>query len=54
MNRKFGTTLAAGVAALAALCAAGAASAKDVLGVACKSPPPAHCSGDACQALLAE
>ena len=54
MNRKFGTTLAAGVAALAALCAAGAASAKDVLGVACKSPPPAHCSGDACQALLAD
>ena len=29
---------------MATLCAAGAASAKDVLGVACKSPPPAHCT----------
>ena len=36
----------------AALFAGGAASAKDVLGVACKSPPPAHCSGEACVPML--
>jgi len=48
------STLAATLAATAALGAAGAASAKDVLGVACKSPPPAHCSGEACQPLLGD
>ncbi|MDB5436727.1 MAG: hypothetical protein JWR47_2984 [Phenylobacterium sp.] len=54
MHRKTGSGLAAGAAAIAALCAAGAASAKDVLGVACKSPPPAHCSGEACVPLLGD
>ena len=45
------TALAVGAATL---CAAGAANAKDVLGVACKSPPPARCSGDACSPLLGD
>jgi len=51
MNWKIGTGLAA-LAALAAAGFAGQAAAKDVLGVACKSPPPAHCSGEACVPLL--
>jgi hypothetical protein len=42
----------AGLALGTALFAGGAAAAKDVLGVACKSPPPAHCSGEACVPLL--
>src|SRR5579864_255090 len=54
MTWKMGSKLAAGLAALATLCAAGAASAKDVLGVACKNPPPSHCNGDACSPLLAD
>ena len=41
------------VGAIAAL-GAGAASAKDVLGVACTSPPPAHCSGEACVPMLGD
>ncbi|HEV2530572.1 hypothetical protein [Phenylobacterium sp.] len=40
--------LLAAAAALAALASFSAAHAKDVLGVACASPPPAHCNGDAC------
>jgi len=44
-----GLTLAA-----AALCGAGQAAARDVLGVACKTPPPAHCSGEACVPLLSD
>ncbi|MGH6964949.1 MAG: hypothetical protein ACREE0_10735 [Phenylobacterium sp.] len=36
----------------AATLGAGAAGAKDMLGVACKSPPPEHCSGEACVPLL--
>jgi pimeloyl-ACP methyl ester carboxylesterase len=35
-------------AAAAALSAAGAARAKDYMGVKCTPPPPAHCSGEAC------
>lgn len=38
----------------AALLGPGAAGAKDVLGVACKSPPPAHCTGEACAPLLGD
>jgi len=41
------------VGAIAAL-GAGAASAKDVLGVACTSPPPAHCSAEACVPMLGD
>ena len=52
MFRRMALTLAAVLAASAALATAGAASAKDYLGVACKSPPPEHCNGDACQASL--
>lgn len=54
MTWKMASTLAAGLAGLAAFCAAGTASAKDVLGVKCSSPPPAHCSGEACQPLLGD
>ena len=54
MDWTFGSKLLAGLAAIAALGGAGAASAKDMLGVACKCPPPAHCSGEACQPLLAD
>jgi hypothetical protein len=39
----------AGAAALGA----GSAGAKDMLGVACKSPPPEHCTGEACVPLRA-
>ncbi|WP_372784238.1 hypothetical protein [Phenylobacterium sp.] len=53
MNWKIGSGLAA-VVGLAAACVSGQASAKDLLGVACKSPPPAHCSGEACQPLLGD
>jgi len=53
MNWKIGSALGCGVA-LAAACLAGQASAKDVLGVACKSPPPAHCSGEACVPMLSD
>ena len=48
------SSLVACLAALAAFCAAGAAGAKDYMGVACKSPPPAHCNGGACSPLLAD
>src|SRR5579859_5892472 len=51
---KIASMLTAGLAGAALLSAAGAAEAKDVLGVACKSPPPVHCSGDACQAVLGD
>ena len=51
---KIATMLAAGLAGIALAAGAGAASAKDYMGVACKSPPPSHCSGEACQALLAD
>jgi len=51
---KTTTWLAALALGAAALAAAGAASAKDYMGVACKSPPPAHCNGEACQPLLAD
>jgi hypothetical protein len=54
MDRKTASALFAGAASIATLFAAGAASAKDLLGVACKSPPPAHCSGDACTPLLGD
>src|SRR5688572_7887010 len=40
----------AGVAA--AMGVAGAAQAKDVMGVACESPPPAHCPEADCPAAL--
>src|SRR5438309_4615788 len=53
MNAKVGSRLAA-LAALTTLGVAGAASAKDVLGAACKSPAPAHCNGEACQPLLGD
>lgn len=53
MHRKFALMLAAGTAAAAGLACAGAASARDYLGVACQSPPPAHCAGEACEATLA-
>jgi hypothetical protein len=36
------------------LAAAGAAGAKDYLGVKCESPPPAHCNAEACQAILGD
>jgi hypothetical protein len=51
MNRTIATLIAAGAALFAG---AGAASAKDMLGVACKSPPPSHCSGEACSPLLGD
>jgi poly(3-hydroxybutyrate) depolymerase len=54
MNRTLGSMLAAGLAGAALMSAAGAASAKDMLGVACKSPPPSHCNGDACSPLLGD
>jgi hypothetical protein len=58
MNGKMGSKLAAAaigaLGAIATHCGAGAASAKDVLGVACKSPPPSHCNGDACSPLLGD
>ncbi|HEX4712946.1 hypothetical protein, partial [Phenylobacterium sp.] len=54
MLRNSVSGLAAGAAAIATFCAAGAADAKDLLGVACKSPAPAHCSGDACVATLGD
>jgi hypothetical protein len=54
MDRTIGSRLTAAAAAIAALGAAGAANAKDVLDVSCKSPPPAHCSGEACVPLLAD
>ena len=38
----------------AATLGAGSAGAKDMLGVACKSPPPEHCSGEACVPLLGD
>jgi hypothetical protein len=48
------TLHAAWLAALALAAAfAGPAAAKDLLGVKCQSPPPAHCSGEACVPLLA-
>ncbi|HEY0436856.1 MAG TPA: hypothetical protein VGC92_09460 [Phenylobacterium sp.] len=47
----WGAAMAA--AALTLACASGAA-AKDYLGVKCESPPPAHCSGEACQPLLGD
>jgi hypothetical protein len=53
MQRRVGLWLAALGAALGGLAGANAADAKDYLGVACQSPPPTHCSGDACQASLA-
>src|SRR3569623_2367081 len=46
--------LLAGLALGAALFAGSQASARDVLGVACKSPPPAHCSGEAGVPMLAD
>ena len=52
MFHKFVLTIAAGLAATAGLAAASSASAKDYLGVACKSPAPAHCNGEACSAVL--
>jgi hypothetical protein len=55
MRRKLAARwLAALAVAGAATLGAGAAGAKDMLGVACKSPPPAHCSGEACAPLLAD
>ena len=39
---------AGAAAALAAIAAVGAAQAKEMLGVTCTSPPPAHCDGAAC------
>jgi hypothetical protein len=33
---------------------AGAAAAKDYLGVKCESPPPAHCTGEACEKILSD
>ncbi len=54
MYRRIGLTLAAAIAAVAGLAVAGAAGAKDYLGVACKSPPPEHCTGEACQAVLGD
>ena len=39
-------------AALTALGGFGVAHAKDVLGVACANPPPAHCNGEACVPML--
>src|SRR3569623_1315525 len=44
--------LLAGLALGAALFAGSQASARDVLGVACTTPPPAHCSGEACVPML--
>jgi hypothetical protein len=44
--------LAGAAAALATLAGFSAAHAKDVLGVACTTPPPAHCDGEACVAML--
>jgi hypothetical protein len=38
----------AAAAALAALGGFGAAHAKDMMGVACTSPPPVHCNGEEC------
>src|SRR6476646_5014002 len=46
--------MAAATAAGAGLALAGQAAAKDYLGVKCQSPPPAHCSGEACQPLLGD
>ncbi|MDB5474993.1 MAG: hypothetical protein JWP49_504 [Phenylobacterium sp.] len=44
-----------GVAAgLATLLSFGAAHAKDMLGVTCANPPPAHCSGEACVPMLSD
>jgi hypothetical protein len=36
------------------MAAAGAAAAKDYLGVKCESPPPAHCNGEACTPMLGD
>jgi len=43
--------LAAGAMTLAG---AGGAAAKDYLGVKCESPPPVHCSAEACQPVLGD
>ncbi|MFL5297584.1 MAG: hypothetical protein ACJ798_14480 [Phenylobacterium sp.] len=53
---KLGTRhwIAAAAMAGAAWSVAGAAAAKDYLGVKCQSPPPAHCTGEACQPLLGD
>jgi hypothetical protein len=39
---------AGAAAALGALAAFGAAQARDVMGVACTTPPPVHCNGEEC------
>lgn len=54
MGRRAIGILAATAVGATALAAAGAASAKDYLGVACSSPPPAHCSGEACEPMLGD
>src|SRR5258708_4200481 len=51
MKRVSVMALAAGAATLVG---AGAASAKDYLGVKCESPPPAHCNAEACSPLLGD
>ena len=45
-------SLLGAAAALATLASFSAAHAKDILGVACTSPPPAHCDGEACVPML--
>jgi hypothetical protein len=53
--KLMGTRWLVGAAlAAAALAGAGGAHAKDLLGVACSSPPPQHCSGEACVPLLTD
>jgi hypothetical protein len=46
--------MAGAAAGAMTLAGAGASAAKDYLGVACSSPPPAHCNGEACQPLLGD
>ncbi|MGZ3374993.1 MAG: hypothetical protein ACXU8S_00175 [Phenylobacterium sp.] len=54
MTRTIASVTAVGLVGAAMLGLAGSASAKDMLGVACKSPPPSHCNGDACSPLLGD